>query len=112
MADIEFAKSYTLTNVIAPKETVDTVWNTGLCSCGSRHIDESLDNLGKATISDTTELSPKISHNQVSVAIYGNKNQYVVLNPGEKVTVNADTDEAAQFYLAQAVAGVLEVKNA
>ena len=112
MAEIKYAKSYVITNKLKAVETQDTVWNTGLCACGNPHIDEDVANSGKSTISDSTEIFPKINKSQVSVAIYGNKNQFVTLNPGDKITVNAETDEAAQFYLAQAVEGVVEVKDA
>lgn len=112
MAEITYAKSYVITNKLKAVETQDTVWNTGLCACGTPHIDEVAANSGKSTILDSTEILPKINKSQVSVAIYGNKNQFVTLNPGDKVTVNAETNEAAQFYLAQAVEGVVEVKDA
>lgn len=100
MADYTFARSYKLTNAIKVEELPkDHVWNTGLnCVRGQ-----------EAVVEDKSELLPKINHNQISVPIYGNKNQYIVLNPGDSVTVTVETDEAAQFYLSQYIEGVLTV---
>lgn len=109
MAEFKFAKSYTLTNAIKVVKEEASVWNTGLCALGHPHIDEGVANSGKAVIVDTTVLMPELKSNQVAVLIYGNKNLRVILNPGDSITVTADKDEAAQFYLDQAVEGVLTV---
>ena len=111
MAEFKFAKSYTLTNAIKVAAEKASVWNTGLCALGHPHIDENAANAGKAVIVDTTVLMPEIKTNQVSVVIYGNKNLRAILNPGDTLVVAAETDEAAKFYLDQAVEGVLTVKE-
>lgn len=112
MAEFKFAKSYTLTNVIKVAAEEASVWNTGLGALGHPHTDEDAANAGKAVIVDTTVLMPEIKKNQVSVVIYGNKNLRAILNPGDSIVVAAETDEAAQFYLDQAVEGVLTVTEA
>lgn len=111
MAEFKFAKSYTLTNAIKVAAEEASVWNTGLCALGHPHTDEDAANAGKAVIVDTTALLPELKTNQVSVVIYGNKNLRAILNPGDALVVTVDTDEAAQFYLDQAVEGVLTVKE-
>lgn len=109
MAELKLAKSYTITNILAEDVKTDTVWNTGLSACGCPHIDENIEDAGKSLVKDTSEILPKINKNQIAVAIYDNNNQYLVLNPGDKVTVTAETDEASLFYLDQAVEGALTV---
>lgn len=109
MAEFKFAKSYTLTNAIKVEAEEALVWNTGLCALGHPHTDEDAADAGKAVIVDTSVLMPEIKKNQVSVVIYGNKNLRAILNPGDTLVVAAETDEAAQFYLDQAVEGVLTV---
>ena len=112
MAEFKFAKSYTLTNAIKVAAEEASVWNTGLGALGHPHTDENAANAGKAVIVDTTVLMPEMKANQVSVVIYGNKNLRAILNPGDTLVVAAETDEAAKFYLDQAVEGVLTVAEA
>lgn len=110
---ITYAKNYILKNVM--KKPVDffnnegKVWNTGLAMCECPHVDE-IANSGKALLVDTTINGlPELKELQVAVQIYGNRNIVAILNAEDEVTVAADTDEAAQFYLDQAKDGILEV---
>lgn len=100
MASYTFASSYKLTNIIPADANETYVWNTGLnCVNGEA-----------AVIPDTTVLLPIIKHNQIAIPLYDNRNEYLVLNPGDDVTVNAPNDEAAQFYLNMAIEGALTVE--
>lgn len=75
--DFTSPKTLVLKNIIKVTATADKVWNTGLASAAG----------AEAVITDTLKMLPIVAHNQVSVSIYENKGEEVVLNASENTIV-------------------------
>ena len=92
------------------------LWNMGL-----HHADQTNPGMvcgGDAFLADKTmeDFIPALDYikykGTIKIPVYGNYNQYFVLDPEATMTVEPKTDAEALFYLGMAHDGVLEVKNA
>lgn len=104
-----------LTNILTVDKADDTVWNTGKSAVGNPYCNEDFANAGKAIIEKPHNLLPAIKHGQTAVMIFGLRDQYLILDAGDTVTLTVETDEAAQYYLNQNSASLkvtLEGKDA
>ena len=95
MADMTAPKTIILKNIIKVNDTNKVKWNTGLKSAAGE----------AATVADDTVMMPAISSNQVSVAIYGNKNEFVVLNAGEGTITKTTPEFVTDTYYKAASGG-------
>lgn len=100
--DLTAPKTLVLTNVMVASTADNEVWNTGLEAAAGE----------AAVVEKARDLLPEIKSDEVSVAIYDNRNEFITLGIGDSVTVIAPNSEAVEFYKAQAKEGILTVEEA
>ena len=90
-----------LTNKLTAAAPTEEVWNTGCSATGDPHVDEPAANTGVGTYKAPLQELPKIMYNSIPVLIWDNGGQSVILGPGESITVTAEDDRIAVYYLQQ-----------
>lgn len=72
----------------------ETVWNTGLSAAGFPHADEVYSYSGQATI----EVEAPEKKFSTSFQLF-RTNQMIVLNPGDEIVINPNSEEEALYYI-------------
>ena len=91
-----------LTNTLKIEDQTEKVFNTGMSSVGTPHIDEPIDKTGVGAYDAPLQELPKISYGTIPVLVWENGGQFVTLNPGENITITVKEDREAVYYLQQA----------
>lgn len=77
----------------------DDIWNTGLATLGDPHINEILDGqkFGEGNAAILKDKNPWIAKHIVAVNLF-RTNSFVYLLPGDSITIEAESAEAAAYY--------------